>query len=286
MNNEKNKKNNESEVNFGFKGNILICGKIVCDTGLHIGDSNDSLEIGGIDNMVIRDKESDLPYIPGSSLKGKLRFLLELNDQDSTKYILTEYETFKKKGANACQCGECVSCHIFGFTNSDDAKFKGPTRIIVRDALPDDDTKSFWKNSDDISRGTELKVENRIDRIEGTAKDPRPTERVPRTSKFDLNIVFSIYCDEDKDNFKHIFRAFELLEDSYLGGNGSRGYGQVHFEELSIYEKPKSYYTGEKSKNHERLFNCNFECSDDEKHCKIGKYNIEIKNEFEPKFKS
>ena len=236
--------NNENYNDFGFKGNILIKGKIVCDTGLYIGESNDSLEIGGIDQMVIRDKSSDLPYIPGSSLKGKLRSLLELSDKNSTKNI-------KTGEGIACKCGECIPCKIFGFTlnTNQSVGFEGPTRIIVRDSFPDEKTKTFWENTDDITRGTELKVENTINRIRGTAEHPRPTERIPKGSKFDLNIVFSVYYEEDKENFKKIFDAINLLKNNYLGGSGSRGYGQVHFEINDIVEHPKSFYTEDENDN-------------------------------------
>jgi len=60
-----------------FQGKYIITGKIICETGLHIGGTQEGVEIGGIDNIVIRDPLKDTPYIPGSSLKGKLRHLLE-----------------------------------------------------------------------------------------------------------------------------------------------------------------------------------------------------------------
>lgn len=84
-----------------FKGNIILKGKIVCDTGLYIGESNDSLEIGGIDRMVMRDKKTDLPYIPGSSLKGKLRSLFELFNKDSLNNIRSEM--IDKKDVGPCK---------------------------------------------------------------------------------------------------------------------------------------------------------------------------------------
>ena len=227
--------------NFEFEGNIILNGKIVCDTGLHIGESNETLEIGGIDNMVIRDKKSNLPYIPGSSLKGKLRSLLELFNKDSINSIIKN----QSRGEyNPCNCGECIVCKIFGFTNDNDGTYVGPTRIIVRDSFPDEKTKIFWKNAEDVARGAELKTENVIDRVKSTARNPRPTERIPKSSKFDFEIIFSIYCDEDKENFKEIFTAMKLLENNYLGGNGSRGYGKVHFEELEYTIKNKDFYTG------------------------------------------
>ena len=65
-------------VNTGkLTGKIIITGLIELKTGLHIGTSQETLEIGGMDNPVIRDPLTREPYIPGSSLKGKLRSLLE-----------------------------------------------------------------------------------------------------------------------------------------------------------------------------------------------------------------
>lgn len=225
--------------NLEFKGNIILKGKIVCDTGLHIGESNESLEIGGIDNMVMRDKKSDLPYIPGSSLKGKLRNLLELFTKEFVENI---NKGNSRKGFEPCNCGKCIVCKIFGFTNDSDGVYVGPTRIIVRDAFPDESTRKFWDKSEDVSRGAELKTENVIDRVKSSAFNLRPSERVPKDSKFNFEIVFGVYCDEDKDNFKEVFTALKLLENNYLGGSGSRGYGKVHFDDLSYSVKDKSFY--------------------------------------------
>ena len=57
-------------------GKLILEGEIVCDTGLHIGAGKGALEIGGADNPVVKDAFG-MPYIPGSSLRGKLRCLLE-----------------------------------------------------------------------------------------------------------------------------------------------------------------------------------------------------------------
>ena len=54
-----------------------IKGKIVLKTGLHIGAGSDEIHIGGIDTPVVKDPLKGWPYIPGSSLKGKIRTLLE-----------------------------------------------------------------------------------------------------------------------------------------------------------------------------------------------------------------
>lgn len=66
-----------AQHNFCFQGKFIISGILECVTGTRIGGTQEKFEIGGIDNPVIKDPLTDLPYIPGSSLKGKLRHLLE-----------------------------------------------------------------------------------------------------------------------------------------------------------------------------------------------------------------
>src|SRR5512147_368166 len=57
-------------------GKLILEGELHCLTGLHIGAGKGALEIGGADNPVVKDAFG-MPYIPGSSLRGKLRSLLE-----------------------------------------------------------------------------------------------------------------------------------------------------------------------------------------------------------------
>src|SRR5919205_1694031 len=57
-------------------GKLVLEADLTCETGLHIGAGKGSLEIGGADNPVVKDAFGR-PYIPGSSLRGKLRSLLE-----------------------------------------------------------------------------------------------------------------------------------------------------------------------------------------------------------------
>ena len=61
-----------------LKKKIIYTGTIVLKTGLHIGGTNTALNIGGPDKFVVRNPINQLPYIPGSSLKGKMRSLIEL----------------------------------------------------------------------------------------------------------------------------------------------------------------------------------------------------------------
>ncbi len=221
-----------------FKENYVISGEIVCKTGMHIGGAKESIEIGGIDSIVIRDSISNLPYIPGSSIKGKMRSLMELNSAQASEKII-------ESRGQPCKCGKCLPCQIFG-TSADDisnGQLKGPTRIIIRDSFPTEETVEKWGLNDEVVSGAEVKYENTLNRITSEAK-PRNQERVPKDSRFNFEIVFSVYEDDDPKNINGVFESMLLLQDSYLGGSGTRGYGKIKFENISLIKRSKWYYKG------------------------------------------
>ena len=215
-----------------FKENYIIQGEIICKTGLHIGGSNDNIDIGGSDNVVIRDSVSGLPFIPGSSLKGKLRSLLELSDKESAQSVIDN------KGGPSTDVNT-VAAQIFG-VSADTEGLNFPTRIIVRDSFPTDESKQLWESQEDIARGTELKYENTLNRIDSSA-NPRNIERVPKGSSFNFEMIFSVY-EEDNDNISRLLEAMALLEDNYLGGSGSRGYGKIIFDKIKVFKRGQDYY--------------------------------------------
>lgn len=226
-----------SETTWRFVGKYILKGTIECVTGLHIGGSTEGIEIGGVDNPVIKDPLTDLPYIPGSSLKGKMRHLLEWQIGKVEKYP-------KQSGFTAHFCGECAACRIFG-PSSDKTTVRrqaGPTRLTVRDAFPTEDTKKKWDAWLGEGIATEIKTENTIDRVTSKA-NPRPMERVPARSAFEFEMIFDVYDPEgDTALLKHLFAAMRLLENSALGGSGSRGYGKIKFTDISLEWRPKAYY--------------------------------------------
>jgi CRISPR-associated protein Csm3 len=220
-------------------GKLIIAGHIEAITGLAIGGSKTDVAIGGIDNNVIKNAEG-VPYIPGSSLKGKLRSLLE-----------------KQEGLETvCKCGkrECAICSIFGTGMPAQNNEAGPTRLYVRDAMLNEQIKKQMENKQGIFSELELtytegKWENTINRLTSKAVHPRQQERVPAGSIFDFNIIYNILLPEDIDRFRHVIGTLRLLEDDYLGGNGSRGYGRVQFNDLTITLKTvKDYENGNSGK--------------------------------------
>jgi len=213
---------------------IIITGEIEALTGLMIGGSNTAMGIGGPDKMVIRNPVTNQPYIPGSSLKGKMRSLLELSyGYIGNKKMGGKVENGPDEDPNH------ESTQLFGTARTDTRQ--RPSRIICRDG--------FLLNPDAL-KGTELpfteaKTEVVIDRITSQAM-PRTFERVPAGAKFALNIVVNIFDDDTfKDQFKTLtFKALQLLQDDYLGGSGSRGNGQVRFKITRVIERSSEFYHG------------------------------------------
>ncbi len=220
-------------------------GKIIIKSGLHIGSGNMEMQIGGTDNPVIKHPHTLEPYIPGSSLKGKVRSLLEIKsglmkytkgDVLSPKILSRpDLEDDERKQAEAI-------LKIFGSSGADTAEnfSLGPTRVSFSDCYLD----SEWKNKAIENRWvfTETKVENRIDRIRGTAESPRHTERVPAGAEFNFHITFKILEESDRELLHILLQGLKLLEMDTLGGNGSRGYGRIEFV-FSDPEIQKSFHT-------------------------------------------
>lgn len=238
-----------------FKGKYLLKGKIKCLTGLHIGGTAEEVEIGGLDKPVLKDPLTGEPYIPGSSLKGKLRShlewafgLIEKHEKHREAYLAYDCRELKESREEATDKERWDRAYILGRLfgpASDDTKVReraGPTRLTVRDAFPTEETKEEWERNLGEGVYTEVKVENAIDRVTSQA-NPRSMERVPRGSEFEFTLFLDIYKEEEqKELLRALLMAMHLLESSYLGGSGSRGYGQICFEDLKLEWRSLEYY--------------------------------------------
>jgi CRISPR-associated protein Csm3 len=191
---------------------IVYTGTITLKTGLHIGGTNAALNIGGPDRFVVRNPINNIPYIPGSSLKGKMRSLVEIYNGETN-------------GGKPSNNPESKAGSLFGV--SGDSENSRPSRLIVRDAELDVNSCDF--TGTDLLY-SEIKTEATIDRITAKA-NPRTFERVPAGASFHLNMVLNVFEGEDESMLKRtVKQAIDLLRDDYLGGNGSRGYGQVEIQ--------------------------------------------------------
>jgi CRISPR-associated protein Csm3 len=222
---------------FRLLGRLLLRGNIRAVTGLHIGGSPAGLNIGGLDNPVIRDPKTRQPYIPGSSLKGKMRSLSERHrgfDPEDHNQIQQIGQIRIHVCRDAAAYAECPVCQVFGLPG--ELAHSAPTRLMVRDTFLDS-TSLAGAQLDFLF--TEVKWEASIDRITSAAL-PRQVERVPAGAVFaGSELVLSFYdtsggLERECALARQLLLALQLLEDDALGGLGSRGSGKVRFEQLSI----------------------------------------------------
>ena len=249
--------------------------KITLKTGLHIGADKTDIAIGDIDNPVVKlkfvpfssennpDEQimlENVPYIPGSSLKGKLRSLVEYSkgeiDEESTLHVITDKCINTDKGRLDCEV-----CKYFGVAYPKDKdkreeiekSLKGKdilpiTRLVFRDLIPTKEwLKLYAEMEEDLDKEFyEIKTENKINRFEGKAENPRKTERVPAGVEFEGEILLKIFKEDlnteseevspetieeyTQEVLEKLQAWMKLLENDYLGGSGSRGYGQVEVE--------------------------------------------------------
>ena len=223
----------ERKKRMPIQGKIIIKGKITCRSGLFIGGVEESLGIGDIDSNIIRDPVTMEPYIPGSSLKGKMRSLFERKENK-------EFNQKGNKDVYRHECGEeeCSVCRVFGSADG------AISRIMVRDAYLTEESRKQLDELDTEMPFVEIKKENTLDRVTAQAS-PRTLERVPAGAEFAFEISYTADCAEHKkEDVFNIFSLLALLEDDALGGNTSRGYGRIEFSELQCVAKPIDFYRG------------------------------------------
>lgn len=253
-------------------GRVFITFDIEAVTGLHIGGTEAGIEIGGVDKTIIRDKLTNRPYIPGSSLKGKMRGLsekyrgLKQNQsvgQTSIHSCGAEYMKEDQRTKGRAEYLACDVCQVFGVPGERDFNVASPTRLVVRDTHMSDLSAARLSGKTDLPF-TEVKTEVSIDRVTSAA-NPRQMERVPagtvfggkRTFKQDgqereidqpAEMVYSVYsgagCDplKDVERLRTVVEGMQLLEDDYLGGLGSRGSGKVRLQGIKVTVRSQADY--------------------------------------------
>ena len=201
-----------------LQGKISNTGKLKIITGMHIGGSSDFAPIGAVDSPFIRDPFTHAPIIPGSSIKGKLRTLLaKMHCKD---YLL-----------NTVDKDDEVIARLFGASGN---SFACPARLQFFDLFVTQETIDNFNAIETDTYVGEVKFENTISRTTGVA-NPRQIERVPAGAVFNFKLVYNVErVEEVEQDLQTLKEAFELLENDYLGGHGSRGYGRVKLQEIEL----------------------------------------------------
>jgi len=194
---------------------IKITGIINIETGMHIGASDGFSVIGAVDSPVAKDAVSRIPYIPGSSLKGKIRSLVAKAYSDSgiaPKFNDQDDKVTRLFGAGA--------------GNNNHPK---PSRLIFSDMIMEN-IEELKKNG--VEDGTEVKEENTINPITAEA-NPRQIERVVRGAKFPLTIIYNAEKEHEEEMLEDIETlalGLKLLSYDYIGGHG---YGRVTIDNIN-----------------------------------------------------
>jgi CRISPR-associated protein Csm3 len=239
---------NETASPHKIVSKIFIKGKIIAKTGLHIGGNSVGMSIGSTDNVVVRNPFNNQPYIPGSSLRGKMRALMERVRGVEAKSGECEggfHWNPNKQEASPGQNPKSKTAQLFGIAAATDEQRydQTPTRLIVRDAPLTSDSRKALENAPNMDMPlTEVKTEVVIDRITAAAM-PRQMERVPAGAEFDMELILTLIDgDESKKFLDMVCEGLHLIEADTLGGSGSRGYGQVKFMIDAVLEKTTAHY--------------------------------------------
>ena len=199
-----------------IRGKILIQGDLTIKTGMHIGGGSDYAPIGAVDSPFIRDSLTQEPIIPGSSLKGKIRNLL------------ARYRS-KKNIVNSIDEDDDVIKRLFGSTRPQTI-----SRLQFQDLFISEETKLLFESIDTDTYMGEVKFENTINRVTSVAM-PRQIERVPAGTKFAFKLVYTLIDkDEAEEDLGILRKGLELLQLDYLGGHGTRGYGRISIDNVTI----------------------------------------------------
>lgn len=228
-----------------LRGKIILKGEMECVTGLHIGAAGNTLDIGGIDAPVVRDPVTREPYVPGSSLKGKMRSLLE-------RKTGVPFDRHSGNGVYRHECTDrsCPVCRVYGATGGREGSGKNmPGRLIVRDMHMTSKSLELLSGIETGLQYTEWKFENSLDRVTAAA-NPRQLERVPRGTKFSFELLYTVETENNAElaeDITSLVQILSLVEDDTLGGHGSRGYGKVLFHFSGFEGRSVNYYSGDKS---------------------------------------
>lgn len=218
----------------GIKKYLVFSGTMTLESGLHIGGSTDETKVGGCDNPIIKNKMTDEPYIPGSSIKGIMRSI----EESRPKYAA------KIQNGMPCGCGseDCMVCRLFGAHKNTRTR-AGLPRLIAHNMTINKDFKDqLIRSGGTTTDMVDIKYSTMINRQTKTAANGslRNIEIVSAGTVFDCKFTLKILeNDNEEELIKELRFIIDRIEIEGIGSKTTSGNGQVKFD--IDFEDPKEY---------------------------------------------
>jgi CRISPR-associated protein Csm3 len=208
---------------------IILSGTLEAVTPLHIGSGKPEVEIGEVDLPVLTDPNGQ-PYVPGSSLKGRVRAEAERIAREKGTEVCRPPDVKNMCGSLKSKIADfCVCCRVFGTAGS----ISVASKVRFRDAYPTGKVEALLERTGIA-----------IDREKGTVSRGAlyTIQAVPAGTTFGFEVVAENLAD---DELKLLLAALRSVEDSALGGSSTRGFGKVKMNIERVVERTAGYYLGE-----------------------------------------
>lgn len=216
-------------------GRLYLRMDIELQSGMHIGSTSGDTDLSALNNPMLRHPLTKLPYIPGSSLRGKMRSLMEYayalpqNEFIRSESPVVRIHSITDDSATRDRIDADAVCALFGVNG--DRNPAVPTRLTVTDFHLSGDAQTRMQTAR-VASYSEVKTEVSIDR-RTTAANPRQNERTPAGAVFTGGeMIYTLYASDDLAQGERLLELLMMLQDHWVGGSGSRGYGNVNFASL------------------------------------------------------
>jgi len=209
---------------------LILKGNLTLKTPLHIGSPKTEIDITQVDLPILRDTQEQ-PYIPGSSLKGKVRTEAERIARKEGHPVCTPPDTTAMCGSLKNSPNDlCICCRIFGTAGNN---VSVASKVRFRDAYPREKIdKALVRAGIAMDRATGSVARGALYNIEA----------IPPGASFGFEVVGENLSPEERKLLKAALSSFV---DSGLGGSASRGMGKIDLKLESATVRTAKFYLGQ-----------------------------------------
>lgn len=209
----------------------ILQGSITALTDIHIGAGKGSgHEIGDIDLPILKDSFGRA-YIPGSSIKGKVRTEAERIEREIGGDVCTPPDVKRMCGTIKSKLDDlCICCRVFGTAGDN---ISSASKVRFRDSYPTEKVEQ-----------TDVRTGIAMNRSTASVRERAlySVESIPAGTQFEFELVTENLSEEESTLLR---ASIKSVEDSAIGGGSSRGFGKVKFQFSKLIKRSAAYYLGE-----------------------------------------